>query len=327
MTFSSRLRTLLLVLAPALALAAPPAVPAKPSAPPDFWKHWSDGRSELDGYRLVQPRYGQKRNGHAVMIWVIEPFSRAKHVKSDHPEAPGADAPVVMKLNHVRKFQTGIYDYSLMTSVFSPVVIGATDLAAQTPLKVSFTSQEWCGNVFQQVTRTGSELDTRWFSYFESEGDGAQKLSTSTDLVFDDEIWIRVRELSGGPFAAGQYKLLPSLASVRLGHAAMVPGTLAVKRGEFGTTRVPAGSFETETWQLELTWGPKGSQHQARTVWVEKSYPHRIIAWEGDVPGFGNNEPARERGELTGSMRDAYWQHHDEGDEKLLEQLGLSPVH
>lgn len=38
-----------------------------------FWEHWSDGRAELSGYDLVQPRYGEKRHGRAVLVFVTEP--------------------------------------------------------------------------------------------------------------------------------------------------------------------------------------------------------------------------------------------------------------
>ena len=47
----------------------------------------------------------------------------------------------MLKLNSVRDFQTGIYHYNVMTSVFARV-------AAGWPIaKVSFSSQEWCGHV------------------------------------------------------------------------------------------------------------------------------------------------------------------------------------
>ena len=41
----------------------------------DFWKHWGDGKAELDRYALTQPRYGELRQGTAVLIFVTEDFS------------------------------------------------------------------------------------------------------------------------------------------------------------------------------------------------------------------------------------------------------------
>ena len=31
-----------------------------------FWSHWGDGRAEVVGYKLTQPRYGEPRAGEAV---------------------------------------------------------------------------------------------------------------------------------------------------------------------------------------------------------------------------------------------------------------------
>ena len=45
----------------ARAQAPEPATQAPSRA---FWDHWGDGRGELNGYRLVQPRYGAKRTGY-----------------------------------------------------------------------------------------------------------------------------------------------------------------------------------------------------------------------------------------------------------------------
>ena len=38
--------------------------------PEGFWEHWGDGKAELNGYKLVQPRYGEKRRGEAVLVEV-----------------------------------------------------------------------------------------------------------------------------------------------------------------------------------------------------------------------------------------------------------------
>jgi len=80
-----------------------------------FWAHWGDGRAEMNGYRLVQPRYGAPRTGSAVYIFVTEDFSDSVRVKADPGRHPASDVYPVMKLNAVRHFQTGIYDYNDIT--------------------------------------------------------------------------------------------------------------------------------------------------------------------------------------------------------------------
>ena len=118
---------------------------ATTARPQDFWKHWGDGLAELNGYRLVQPRYGAARTGTAVLVFVTEDFSDSLRVKADPGRHPRSDVYPVMKLNAIREFQTGIYDYDVMTSVFLRVSPGW-------PLaKLSFSSQEWCGHVWHQL--------------------------------------------------------------------------------------------------------------------------------------------------------------------------------
>ena len=85
----------------------------------------------MNGYRLVQPRYGAKRAGTAVLIYVTEDFSDSLRVKADPGKHPASDVYPVLKLNAVRDFQTGIYDYNVMTSVFARVAAGLADRQGQ----------------------------------------------------------------------------------------------------------------------------------------------------------------------------------------------------
>src|SRR3989442_4028868 len=127
-------------IAVALLAAARGSAPAAQTPDPRFNATWHDGKAELDGYRYSVTRYGQLRRGTCVAIYVTEPFSRSKRVKVDDPSRNAKDVLDVLKLNLVRDFQTGIYDYNTMTSLF----VGSEDLD---PLKVSFSSMEWCRNV------------------------------------------------------------------------------------------------------------------------------------------------------------------------------------
>lgn len=87
----------------------------------EFTDYWYSGKAELSSYELKQSRYGEIRTGEVVLVFVTEPFSLKKQVKLDNPTKAGKDNVSVLKLNQVRKFKTGIYDYSIMTSTFTPV--------------------------------------------------------------------------------------------------------------------------------------------------------------------------------------------------------------
>src|ERR1043166_6066798 len=84
------------------------------AADPEFDSYWHDGKAELDGYKFTISRYGQERKGQGVLVYVTEPFSESKRVKVDDPSKNAADAFEAFKLNAVRDFQTGIYDYNTM---------------------------------------------------------------------------------------------------------------------------------------------------------------------------------------------------------------------
>src|SRR2546427_254465 len=144
--------------------------PLSSASSASFWAHWGDGRAEMNGYRLVQPRYGAPRTGSAVYIFVTEDFSDSVRVKADPGQHPASDIYPVMKLNAVRHFQTGIYDYKVMTSTFARVASGWP------PAKVSFSSQEWCGHVYHQLLPSAGNVAGVFHSNFDGGADGEDRV-------------------------------------------------------------------------------------------------------------------------------------------------------
>lgn len=296
------------VLAPrALALLAVAglAAPSIAAADSPFWAHWSDGKAELNGYDLVQPRYGQLRTGKAVLVFVTEPFSRSRGVKVDRFDRSNPDHFTALKLNHVRDFPTGIYDYNLMTSVF---VDPARDFA---PVKVTFSSQEWCGHVFEEARfspQPGGEgtASVAVNSYFEGETDTRTLPVGQTE----DALFIQLRGLMATTLAAQPTSMtaLPSAMMRRLRHVVAGPGTVKTSWSAARAVTVPAGTFTVRgaTW-TRATGG-------TCTLDVEVAYPHRIIGWQ-----CSDGEAAK----LRGSTRLPYWQLHGPGDEKYLKELGF----
>ena len=59
----------------------------------------------------------------------------------------------ILKLNLIKRFNTGIYDYSMMKSVFTPIPSEQQQLSKT--LKVSTTRQDWCGHVYLQYNLEG----------------------------------------------------------------------------------------------------------------------------------------------------------------------------
>ncbi len=85
-----------------------------------FSDYWYQGKAELNRFELKQVRYGEIREGDAVLVFVTEDFLPETQVKYEYK--PVSEQPVsALKLNFTRKFLTGVYPYSMMSSVFTPV--------------------------------------------------------------------------------------------------------------------------------------------------------------------------------------------------------------
>jgi len=149
-------------------LAGLPAAAAHTDNLPQFGTHtrdqfqdyWYNHGAEISRFSLQQTRYGEIHQGDAVLVFVTEKMNSDIQIKADHP---GAQDIAILKLNAVRKFFTGIYPYSIMTSIFAPVDVQKYPL----PLKVSSSTQEWCGHVYPQMNLAENEYRVRLHSYFE----------------------------------------------------------------------------------------------------------------------------------------------------------------
>ena len=175
----------------------------------NFNQYWYDGNAEITSYKLSQVRYGEIHEGRAVTIFVTEDFLPEKQVKADYQNEKNIP---VLKLNSTKKFLTGVYPYSLMTSTFSPV---DNDIH---PLKITFSSQEWCGNTFMQLNnRKKFEID--FYSYFESNSD--KKLSLEKNIL-ENSFWNLAR-INPYQIKKGRYKIIPSFEFLALNHKKIKP--------------------------------------------------------------------------------------------------------
>ena len=290
----------------------PSAAPATPLVFGDaFWKHWGDGRAELAGYDLTFPRYGAPRQGVAVAIFVTETFSNTLRVKSDPGKHLKADEYPVIKLNLVRDFPTGVYDYNLMTSAFVALA-EVNGRPAGSPTKVSFSSQEWCGNVYSQLRFDRDEVRHALHSYFDGEADAENSFRAPRDAVSEDALLLWARGIAAPALAPGEAREVPlvrSLAVSRLHHQPMVVESATLSRAAApARVTVPAGTFDTETFSAAIegdrTW----------TIDVERAEPRRIVRW---------TTSDGERGELLAADRLAYWKMNGPGFDTELARLGL----
>ncbi|MCI0481476.1 MAG: hypothetical protein L0213_07800 [Candidatus Dadabacteria bacterium] len=272
----------------------------------EFGNYWYTGKAEITSYKLEQARYGELYSGYAVLVFVTEDFSKRKHVKLDNPGNAIGDAVKVLKLNKIKKFDTGIYSYSMMDSVFTPVNI---DEYPNT-IKVSSSSQEWCGSTYKQLNLTDKGYKVSCFSYFEAEGNREFELGKE---ILEDEIWTRIR-LAPQSLPVGKVKMIPGTMLSRLAHS-----ELKVETAE-AALKVNKDSQSLTDYEIRYP-----ELERSLVITFKKSFPHEIESWEETYPsGFGDNmSMLTTRAVKNKSVITDYWNKNQPEDVVYREELGL----
>ena len=263
----------------------------------EFKEYWYNGTAEITSYTLEQARYGEIREGSAVMIYVTDPFLPEQQVKADNDHK--SNIPV-LKLNSTKNYITGIYPYSIMTSSFYPVHDN------QHAIKLSFSSQEWCGHVYAQLNNR-DDFEVTSHSYFESEGDQEYHLEKA---VLENEIWNKIR-ISPNELPTGEIHMIPSLEYIRLSHKEL-------KAYKAITTLTKAESISTYSInypELERT----------LNINFGNEFPYLIESWTDTFnDGFGDNKKVlTSKATRINRITTPYWQQKSNKDLSLRDSLGL----
>jgi hypothetical protein len=260
---------------------------------PKFNEYWYQGKAEITSYKLTQARYGEIHQGTAVHIFVTEDFLPEKQVKADSKNAKNVP---VLKLNSTKKFVTGMYPYSLMTSTFSPIGLN------QQAIKISFSSQEWCGNTFAQLNnRTNFDID--FHSYFESDADREKTLKKN---ILENELWNQLR-ISPENLPVGNIDIIPSFEFLALHHK-------EIKAYKAKASLVKKGGFVK--YAIEYP-------ELKRTLIIEatKDFPYTIESWEETITKRGKTLTTK--AEKIKTIQSAYWQKNGVANVKERKELGL----
>jgi len=272
----------------------------------EFKDYWYDGKAEITSYKLEQARYGELHAGYAVHVFVTEDFSKSKQVKLDDPQNADGDDVKVLKLNRIKKFDTGIYRYSMMDSVFTPVYI---DKYPNT-LKITSSSQEWCGNTFTQLNLDSNGYEVRSFSYFESEGDREFNLQKE---ILEDELWARIR-LDPKSLPQGRIKIIPAAMASRLTHREL--------EVEIAEASLQEDFDDPNLMNYKLVYDDSG---RTMEITFNKAFPYEIISWEeSSVSGFGKEAKIlTTKATRNKVLISDYWKQNKTIDRVLRKKLGL----
>jgi hypothetical protein len=265
-----------------------------------FAKHWYDGKAELSSYDLEQNRYGELHKGHAVLVYVTEDFSKSKQVKLDNPAKAGSDKAPILKLNATKSFLTGIYPYTIINSIFTPI-----DLSGS--VKSACSVQEWCGHTYMQVNKTKDGLKAKQFSYFESEGDSEKTLVNS---LLEDELWTMLR-IDPKSIPSGKVRLVRGNQAVRLTHKQIEVVNANITSGE-ETVNGNAAMFL----QVEMS-------DRTLKIYHEKYSPFKILGWDESYAEFGG-KTLTTKARLKKTLRLPYWSLHNNEHRIYRDSLGLN---
>ncbi len=272
----------------------------------EFRDYWYASKAEINSYDLQQAQYGKLHKGEAVMVFVTEDFRLDKQVKleSDEREA----ATTVLKLNFIKKFVTGIYDYSMFTSVFTPV---QTNTFPAT-LKVTNTNQEWCGQSFMQLNYHQNGYQVLGKSYFEAEESDDCHLDYA---ILEDEIWSKIRLFPSGELPKGNVMMIPSITSLRLRH----------QKIQAEMTKIDLESYKGDStfrgknlmdYRVRFT----ESKRDLRIIF-ERDFPRQIVGWEETYEA--KNKVMTSRAVLKATIQNAYWEKNAPVDTVYRKQLKL----
>ena len=278
-----------------------------PFNPEQFRDYWYNHGAEISRFSLQQQRYGEIHDGDAILIFVTEKMNPDIQVKADNPQAK--DIPI-LKLNAVRKFFTGIYPYSILTSTFAPVDIEKYPL----PLKISSSVQEWCGHVYMQMNLRPDTYRIRVHSYFEKEGDRDFKIART---IPEDAIWTMIR-LAPASLPQGEFLMIPGTLYSRLQHRQLAPQKVVGKllsANEKSLEGNPLVIYEINFQEAQ----------RVLRIFFEKDFPYRIQKWRETTSKLTGaaDKASTTVATRTHTIQTAYWRQHGNRDRTMLKKLGL----
>ena len=260
----------------------------------EFKDYWFAGEAEITSYKLEQARYGEIREGHAVLIYVTEDFLPNIQVKANQENPENIS---VLKLNATKKFNTGIYPYSVMQSTFYPVANN------QHAIKVSSSIQEWCGHVYMQLNNR-NDFEIISHSYFQGEAD---ELFNVDKAILENELWTQLK-IDPKKLPTGNLQIIPSLEYIRLGH-------------------IDLKAYEASAILTDTTYTISYPDlNRTLIINFNSEFPYVISGWEETFKsGFGSNAKLlTTKATKLVTIKSPYWKKTHNKDEVLRKTLQLN---
>ena len=269
--------------------------------------YWSQGKAEVNVYEVSQNRYQENHSGQLVSVFVTEDFLTDKQVKNER--YINENSTWILKNIQLKKFTTGVYDYSLFNSVFTPINRNKFPKS----LKVSASSQEWCGTMYTQfnlILDTDYKVEHR--SYFESEGDRVTRIKKS---YLEDEVFTVLR-MNPLLLPVGTVQLIPPANYIQLKH-------LQIKSYKAITSLIPNDKKEISGSNLMQYKIVYPELNRSIRIVFENKAPYKIMGWFEKFPSSFDGKPRTTSIILKTQKMLPYWRQNSLKDKYLREELGL----
>ena len=269
--------------------------------------YWSQGKAEVNVYEVSQNRYQENHSGQLVSVFVTEDFLTDKQVKNER--YINENSTWILKNIQLKKFTTGVYDYSLFNSVFTPINRNKFPKS----LKVSASSQEWCGTMYTQfnlILDTDYKVEHR--SYFESEGDRVTRIKKS---YLEDEVFTVLR-MNPLLLPVGTVQLIPPANYIQLKH-------LQIQSYKAITSLIPYDKKEISGSNLMQYKIVYPELNRSIRIVFENKAPYKIMGWFEKFPSSFDGKPRTTSIILKTQKMLPYWRQNSLKDKYLREELGL----
>ena len=254
--------------------------------------YWNDGKAEFNIYDAELVREGVPRHDEALHILVREPFDLQQLVKADDWQRPGVIP--VLKMNQILHAPTGLYVVQQMHSSFWRADNGRL-------AKWSLTSNDSCGNSFQEARRSGEQFTHIWHTYWDGMADGTEQVTLPPGGYFYDELPLRVRTIDFRKTPNGEFEIQ------------LAPTAISSKKTtlEWHPAQV---KYSTGEKVINVTVEHTGGRD---TFVLDREFPHLLREW---TMADGSHL------KLKRTLKVAYWKYGKPGDrERALNDPMLRP--
>lgn len=248
-----------------------------------FQQYWNTGLSELSTYELTQTMDTSQQKGQIQLVFTMVDFDTKKRMQTTSSDKSASTT--VLKQNLIQKIPSGVYEYSLTNSTFTPTNYVVFPHA----LKLEYTKQNKRGHEYSQLNWKGQTF------LYEAKSDFRAKTQQDTSVKtawLEDEIWNRIR-LNPQTLPDGEIEMIPSLEY--LGSTNQKVEAISCKT----TLEEQTDSLSKQVLKNYTIEYPE--KHRKVSIIFESQFPYKILSWESSFEQNGKLNTTKAR--LVQSMQ------------------------